>query len=131
MTVYLKPVALSLCGVVALSGAVLAAATDYRFEPVAADVRSGAGSDIAVRLIHVPTGKPIANAIIFRKRLDMSPDNMGTMTTTVEPADESEPGVYRFRADFTMAGRWALKLMAKVPGEPETVQGTVTFKAKE
>lgn len=131
MTVYLKLAALSVLGVAALSGAVLATAADYRFEPVAADVRRGAGSDIGVRLIHVPTGKPVANAIIFRNRLDMSPDNMEAMTTTVEPADESEPGVYRFRADFTMAGRWALKLMAKVPGEPETVQGTVTFKAKE
>ena len=27
-------------------------------------------------------------------------------------------------------GGWAFKLMAKVPGENETVQGTVVFKAK-
>jgi hypothetical protein len=33
-------------------------------------------------------------------------------------------------ADLTMAGRWALKLMAKVPGESETIEGTVIFKAK-
>jgi hypothetical protein len=30
-----------------------------------------------------------------------------------------------------MAGGWAFKLMAKVPGEAETVQSTVVFRAKE
>ena len=38
--------------------------------------------------------------------------------------------MYRFKADFTMAGGWAFKLQAKVPGESETVEGTVVFKAK-
>ena len=105
-----------------------AAATDYAFEPVHAEARNGAGSEIAVRLVHKPSGKPVAGAVIFRTRLDMSPDSM---TTTVEPLTESEPGVYKFKADFTMAGGWALKLQAKVQGEPETVQGTVVFTAKE
>jgi hypothetical protein len=45
-------------------------------------------------------------------------------------APSNEPGVYRFKADFTMAGRWALKLQAKVPGEPGTVEGTVVLNAK-
>ena len=31
---------------------------------------------------------------------------------------------------LTMAGGWALKLQAKVPGESETVEGTVVFKVK-
>jgi hypothetical protein len=108
-----------------------AAATDYAFEPVHAEARNGAGSEIAVRLVHKPSGKPVAGAVIFRTRLDMSPDSMESMTTTVEPLTESEPGVYKFKADFTMAGGWALKLQAKVQGEPETVQGTVVFTAKE
>jgi hypothetical protein len=29
-----------------------------------------------------------------------------------------------------MAGGWAFKLQAKVPGEPETVEGTVVYRAK-
>ena len=29
-----------------------------------------------------------------------------------------------------MAGGWAFKVMAKIPGETETVQGTVVFQAK-
>lgn len=53
------------------------------------------------------------------------------MTFTVEALSEGKPGVYKFRADFTMAGGWALWLQAKVQGEPETVQGTVVFRAAE
>ncbi len=108
-----------------------AGASDYVFEPVAKDVRNGPGSEIAVKLIYKPSGKPVEGAIIFRTRLDMSPDRMESMTTTVEALSESEPGIYKFRADFTMAGGWALKLQAKVQGEPETVQGTVVFTAKK
>lgn len=108
----------------------LAGADDYAFEPVAVDVRNGPGSDLAVRLAHKPSGKPVEKAVVFRTRLDMSPDGMEAMTAAHEPMPESEPGVYRFKADLTMVGQWALKLMAKVQGEPETVQGTVVFKAK-
>jgi len=68
--------------------------------------------------------------VIFRTRLDMSPDTMDEMTAKHAAVPSSEPGIYRFKADFTMAGGWALKLQAKVPGESETVEGTVVFKAK-
>ena len=55
-----------------------------------------------------------------------------------KPADDAAPwrgapsdvDVYSFTADFTMAGGWAFKLQAKVPGEAETVTGTVIFQAK-
>lgn len=110
---------------------VLAAASDYVFEPVNAEVRNGPGSEIAVKLLHKPSGKPVEGAIIIRTRLDMSPDSMEAMTTTVEPMTETAPGVYKFKADFTMAGGWALKLQAKVQGEPETIVGTVVFTAKK
>ncbi|MGD9803417.1 MAG: FixH family protein [Hyphomicrobiaceae bacterium] len=108
----------------------LAAASDYEFQPVAVEVKNGPGSEIAVRLVHKPTAKPIAGAIVFRTRLDMSPDSMGQMTAKHAAMPGAEPGVYRFKADFTMAGKWALKLQAKVPGENETVDGTVVFQAK-
>jgi hypothetical protein len=109
---------------------VLAGKNDYVFEPVAAEVKNGEGSQLAVRLIHKPSSKPVEGAIIFRSRLDMSPDAMGEMTAKVAAQPAKEPGVYRFKADITMAGRWALKLMAKVPGESETIEGTVVFKAR-
>jgi hypothetical protein len=107
-----------------------AGAKDYEFQPVRAEVTNGSGSDVAVRLIDKRTGKPVEGAVIFRTRLDMSPDSMDEMTAKHAAAPSTEPGVYRFKADFTMAGRWALKLQAKVPGEPDTVEGTVVFKAK-
>ncbi len=117
-------------GTVAGAAQALAGADDYAFEPVAVDVRNGPGSDLAVRLVHKPSGKPVEKAVVFRTRLDMAPDGMEAMTAAHEPMPESEPGVYRLKADLTMAGQWALKLMAKVQGEPETVHGTVVFKAK-
>jgi hypothetical protein len=104
--------------------------SDYAFEPVSINVRNGSGTELAVRIVHKPTGKPVEGVVIFRTRLDMSPDTMDEMTAKHAAAPSNEPGVYRFKADFTMAGRWALKLQAKVPGEPDTVAGTVVFNAK-
>ncbi len=107
-----------------------AAPADYVFEPVSADVRNGKDSEFAVRLRNKATGKPVEGAVLFRTRLDMSPDSMGEMTAKHTAMPSAEPGIYKFKADFTMAGSWAFKLMAKVPGEAETVQGTVVFKTK-
>lgn len=116
--------------VAASSSVALAAATDYEFQPVKVDVKNGAGSQLAVRLVHKPSGKAVVGAVLFRTRLDMSPDSMGEMTAKHMPMPTAEQGVYSFTADFTMAGGWAFKLQAKVPGEAETVTGTVIFQAK-
>jgi hypothetical protein len=118
---------------IALAGpvAAFAAAADYAFEPAQASVKSGSGSDIAVKLIHKSTGKPVEGAVIIRTRLDMSPENMAAMTTRIDPFTETGAGIYKSRADFTMAGKWALKLQAKVQGEADTVEGTVVFTAAQ
>jgi hypothetical protein len=109
-----------------------AAAKDYAFEAVKAEVKNGPGSELLVRLVHKPTGKPVEGALIVKTRLDMAPDNMEAMTAKHTEAEAAGmPGVYRFKADLTMAGGWALKLMAKVQGEPETIEGMVVFKAKD
>ena len=113
------------------SASVRAAPADYEFQPLAVDVKNGASSELAVKLVHKPTGKPVPNAVLFRTRLDMSPDSMGEMTAKHEATPSAKPGVYRFKADLTMAGGWAFKIMAKVPGEAETVQGSVVFQAKD
>lgn len=68
--------------------------------------------------------------MLFRTRLDMSPESMGEMEAKHVAMSGSEPGIYRFKADFTMAGGWAFKVQAKVPGESETIEGTVVFTAK-
>ena len=120
------------CGlaIIAAASTAFAGARDYEFQPVAAEVKNEAGSELAVRLVHKPTGKPVEGAVVFRTRLDMSPEKMETHTAKHAAMPAGEPGVYRFKADLTMAGAWALKLQAKVPGEAETVEGTVVFKAK-
>ncbi len=114
----------------AFASSAIAGAKDYEFQPVAAQVKNGAGSELAVRLINKVTGKPVEGAVLFRTRLDMSPDSMGEMQAKHAAMPGSEPGVYRFKADFTMAGGWAFKVQAKVPGEAETIEGTVVFTAK-
>lgn len=109
----------------------LAAPSDYEFQPLKVDVKNGKGSEFAVRLVHKASGKPVAGAVLFRTRLDMGPDKMADMTAKHEAVPSSEPGVYRFKADLTMAGGWAFRVMAKVPGEKDTVEGVVEFKAKD
>jgi len=84
---------------------------------------------VAVRLVHKSTGKPVPNAVIVRTRLDMGPDGMAEMATTLTPLPSPEPGVYAFKTDLTMQGRWLLSIAAKVQGEPETVVGKITLRA--
>jgi hypothetical protein len=124
---------LAVVGLLALfvASSAYAAASDFEFQPVSKTVKNGAQSEIAVKLIDKRTGKPVEGAVVFRTRLDMSPDGMGGMEAEHEPLSSSEPGVYCFQADFTMAGGWAFSLQAKVPGEAETVEGSVVFQAKD
>jgi len=109
----------------------VAGAADYEFQAVSAEIKNDAGSELGVRLIDKRTGKPVAGAVIFRTQLDMSPDGMDEMLAKHEALPPGEPGVYRYKADITMAGDWAFKLQAKVPGEPETIEGSVVFLAKD
>ena len=125
-----KIAALGLAAVLCASEA-QAAASDYEFQAVSQEVKAGSSVELAVRLVYKPTQKPVSDAVLFRTRLDMSPENMAGMTAAIAPESSNEPGVYRFKADLSMAGQWALKLMAKAPGESETVTGTVIVKAKE
>ena len=106
-----------------------AGANDYVFEAVVAEMKKGDDVTVAVRLVHKPTGKPVPDAVIIRKRVDMAPDGMANMESPVSPAAATEPGVYVFKTDFPMAGRYLLSLAAKVQGEPETVVGKVIIKA--
>jgi len=101
---------------------------DYGFELVEPQAKQGRAA-VAVRLVHKPTGRTVAGAVVFAKRLDMSPEAMPTMTAELEPQPATEPGVYRFETDLTMKGGWQLSLAAKVPGETGTVQDKLVLKA--
>jgi hypothetical protein len=106
-----------------------AGANDYVFEPVKADVKKGEDVVVSVRLKHRATGKPVTDAVIVQTRIDMSPDAMGEMASPITVVPSNEPGLYSFRTDLSMAGRWLLSIAAKVQGEAETVVGKITFRA--
>ena len=64
----------------------------------------------------------MTDAVIFAKRIDMAPDAMQEMTAPLEQLPSTEPGVYRFKTDLMMQGRWQLSLGAKVQGEEGAVE---------
>jgi hypothetical protein len=107
------------------ASAAMAGAGDYAFEPVTPQMRKGEDVTLAVRLTNKQSGKPIPDAVIFKTRLDMAPDGMAEMESAVAPLPSREPGVYAFKTDLPMAGRYQMTLSVKVQGEPETVTGKV------
>ena len=114
--------------VLALAPAVLAASRDYAFQFVQSEVAQGADAKIAVRLVDKRTGDAVPDAVIFATRLDMAPDGMEAMTTSVEALPSTEAGIYNFKVDLSMEGGWRLKLAAKVQDELETVQGELILR---
>ena len=102
---------------------------DYKFELVDQTVQAGPDKVITVRLMNTKTGTPVPDAVIFATRLDMAPDGMQEMATEIAPMPGGEPGTYKFKAKFSMAGRWQLSLGAKVQGETGTVENKLVLKA--
>jgi YtkA-like len=112
-----------------LNVAAFAAADDYAFEPVKAEIKKGDDAVVSVLLKNKKTGKPVADAVIVHSRIDMAPEGMAEMASPLTPVPSSEPGVYSFKTELSMAGQWLLSIAAKVQGEPDTVVGKVTFRA--
>lgn len=104
-------------------------AADYTFEPVKAEMKKGDDVVVSIRLTNKTTGKPVQGAVIFKTRVDMAPDNMAEMESPVTALPAPEPGVYAFKTDLPMAGRYQVTLSAKVQDETETVTGKVIVKA--
>jgi YtkA-like len=102
---------------------------DYEFRLIDKTVKKG-DAIISVRLVHKPDGKPVPDAVIFAKRLDMAPDGMEGMQTTIDAMPSTEPGVYRFKTSVTMQGHWQLSLGAKVQGETGTVENKLVITAQ-
>ena len=111
------------------ASAAMAGAGDYTFEPVNPEMKKGDDVTLSVRLTNKQTGKPVSDAVIFKTRVDMAPDGMAEMESAVAPLPPKEPGVYAFKTDLPMAGRYQVTLSAKVQGEPETITGKVVVKA--
>ena len=112
----------------ALTSSATADIKDYEFQLVAKELKEGE-AEVAVKLVHKPTGRLIPDAVIFAQRIDMGPDGMETMESPIEAMPSTEPGVYRFKTNLTMAGNWALSLGAKVQGETGTLENKLVLKA--
>lgn len=123
-------IAAAFAAALGLPGLGHAGADDYVFEPVHPEVNKGDGVTVAVRLIEKATKKPVPDAVIIATRIDMAPDDMASMNAPLSPLPSDEPGVYSFKTDLVMAGRWRLSIAAKVQGEPETVMGEVIYTAR-
>jgi hypothetical protein len=104
---------------------------NYEFQLVQPTVKAGVDGIVTVRLVDKTTGKSVPDAVIFATRLDMAPDGMQEMATKVTPMPGTEPGTYRFKASFSMEGRWQLSLGAKVQGETGTVDNKLVIKAEK
>ena len=107
----------------------LAGIKDYAFVLIRTEAKVGE-TILSVRLMDKRTGKPVPDAVIFAKRIDMAPDGMREMQSKLEPMPGGEPGIYQFKTNLDMTGRWGLTLGAKVQGETETVQSKLIVNAK-
>ena len=119
---------------IAMTGSVTIARADikdYEFQLVDQAIKAGADKTITVRLVNKTNGKPVPDAVIFATRLDMAPDGMQEMATKIAPVPGGEPGIYKFKATFGMAGRWQLSLGAKVQGETGTVENKLVITAQK
>ena len=112
-----------------LTGPALADPKDYRFEPVSDQIAVSPSAPVAVKLVHLPDGKPVPGAIIFQSRLEMPMTNMAPMATkiTAQPGDGA--GLYAFTADVSMAGPWVLVLAAKIQGEAANITASIPLNA--
>ena len=130
---YARAFQAALIGIAAIGSATLARADikDYEFQLVDQAIKAGPDKIITVRLINKASGKPVPDAVIFATRLDMAPDGMQEMATKVTPMPGTEPGIYRFKATLSMAGRWQLSLGAKVQGETGTVENKIVITAQK
>jgi YtkA-like len=130
---YSRALQAALIGLAAATSVTIARADikDYEFQLVDQTVQAGPDKTIIVRLVNKTTGKPVPDAVIFATRLDMAPDGMQEMATKIAPMPGREPGTYKFKATFGMAGRWQLSLGAKVQGETGTVENKLVITAQK
>ncbi|KFC64596.1 Hypothetical protein precursor [Bosea sp. LC85] len=107
----------------------LADIKDYEFQLAQSELKQGNGVVVTVRLIDKRSGKPVPDAVIFTRRIDMEPDGMEMMTAPIEALPSTEPGTYRFTTNLSMAGGWRLSLAAKIQGETGTLENKLILKA--
>ncbi|AGK56884.1 hypothetical protein HYPDE_26008 [Hyphomicrobium denitrificans 1NES1] len=124
----LRAIAVGVAWLVGMASSAFADAKDYEFQLLDKEVKKGEAV-IAVKLVNKPSGRAVPDAVIFAKRIDMGPEGMEMMASPIEAVSSTEPGVYRFKTELTMEGRWQLSLGAKVQGETGTVENKLIIRA--
>ena len=107
----------------------LADIKDYEFQLAQSEFKQGNGVVMTVKLIDKRSGKPVPDAVIFAKRIDMEPEGMATMASPIEALPAPEAGTYSFKTNLVMEGSWRLSLGAKVQGETGTLENKLILKA--
>jgi hypothetical protein len=107
----------------------LADIKDYEFQLTQSEFKQGDGIVITVKLIDKRSGKPVPDAVIFAKRIDMEPEGMATMASPIEVFPAPEIGTYSFKTNLGMEGGWRLSLGAKIQGETGTLENKLILKA--
>jgi hypothetical protein len=102
-----------------------AGSKDYRFEAATPEVSSSPTASIQVRLVHVPTGKPVADAILLPARLEMPMGTAAPMIVKAAAKGSGGNGIYEYVADLSMIGTWTLKVSVKAQGESDTITGNI------
>ncbi|WP_373504681.1 FixH family protein [Aestuariivirga sp.] len=117
-------------GTVLLTNSVTASADikDYEFQLVTNELKQGE-AEVVVKLVRKPSGDAVPDAVIFAQRIDMGPDGMETMQSSIEAIASTEPGTYRFKTNLTMVGNRAFSLAAKIQGETGTLENKLVLKA--
>jgi len=125
--------------VVTLAACATTPSQDYRFDVVQQPVKVGPNSDITVRLVHLPSGQAVKNAIISESKLEMPmswpgykqvvPSGLSLSDVHIEYLGPDAQGDSHFRGNVSMAGTWTLRLSARVPGEAEAIRGDAKFNA--
>jgi len=112
-----------------------ASAPDYRIELIGRPQQAGgigkmhqidSESLVFVRLVRSSDGAPLTDTDVTLTRVDMAPDGMAEMMARSYIRPDGYPGTYRAEIHPNMAGRWAVTVAARVAGEPEPIDHTLT-----
>ena len=109
-------------------GVALAAPTDYRFEPTSPTIERGGGVALRIEVRERAQNRLVPNVEFRDARVDRSTDGMPNAVLPAFFEPSLDYGVYRFRADLPTDGNWTLNFTALIPGEPQPVGASVTFK---
>ena len=119
----------ALVGVITHAAAGQATKPAYLFTAQPAAIKAGLPASFTVQIMS-PEKKLVTGAKVSATRVDMGPDGMAEMTSPIKPVASTDPSKHVFSTTVAMAGRWAVTVEAKIPGEAEPVRGQVILEAK-